>query len=410
MIDVAKIRKDFPLLARRINDKPIVYLDTTATSLKPVSVIAAMDQYYTRYCANIYRGIYTISEQATGEYERARAKIAVFINAWDAKEVIFTRNATESINLVAYSWGRTHTGKNDQIVTTVMEHHSNFVPWQQLALENGLELRIWNTDRNGELDINDLDTLITRKTKLFTFTAVSNVLGTINPTSQLVKRVKQINPGCLVLVDAAQAVPHMPVDVRGWGADFVAFSGHKMLGPTGIGVLWGKESLLEAMPPFLFGGEMITEVRPQKTTFKNSPHKFEAGTPDIAGAIGLGAAVDYLTSLGMDNVRSYEEEITDYAMKKLSDIKGLSYVGPKDVSLRCGVIAFTMGGIHPHDIAQILDNDNVCIRAGNHCAMPLHLSLGLGATARASFYLYTTREDVDTFIAGLGKVHKMFAR
>jgi cysteine desulfurase/selenocysteine lyase len=388
MIDTQKLRKDFPQFDRRINGKPIVYLDSTATSLKPWAVINKENEYYTRYTANIFRGIYTTSEEATKEYEDVRVKVASFINAPRSEEIIFTRNTSESINLVAYSL------RPEETVVSVMEHHSNFVPWQQLSK------KFIVLDK-----IEDLDKVITRTTTVFAITALSNVLGTIIPIKELVRKVKTINPHCLVLVDAAQAVPHMKVDVADWGADFVAFSSHKMLGPTGVGVLWGKYELLEQMKPFQYGGEMIKEVRREKTLFKEVPHKFEAGTPHIAGVIGLGAAIDYLTDLGMDNVRKYEEEIVSYAMDKLSAVEGLTIYGPR---VRAGVIAFTLTSAHAHDIAQVLNEDNICIRSGNHCAMPLHLFMGIAATARASFYIYTTKEDVDALVEGLKKVNKIF--
>lgn len=395
MFNASKIQNDFPQLKRKINGKPIIYLDSTATSLKPQSVIDKENEYYTKYCANIFRGIYTISEEATAEYEDARKKTAVFIGATNPDEIVFTRNASESLNLVANNFR-----KGDEIVTTIMEHHSNFVPWQQLG-----NMKVWYSDKSGQLNLDDLDTLITRTTKVLTITAVSNVLGTINPIKQIVKKVKSLNPSCLVVVDAAQAIPHMKVDVTDWDADFVAFSSHKMLGPTGIGVLWGKYELLDSMKPYQYGGEMIQEVRVEKTIFKKPPHKFEAGTPHIAGVIGFGAAVDYLSKLGMDIVAAHEQEIVEYAMKKLQNISGLTIYGPKK---RAGVIAFTMKHAHAHDIAQILNEDNVCIRSGNHCAMPLHLSMDLAATARASFYVYTTKSDVDALVRGLEKVRKLF--
>ena len=398
MIDASLIRRNFPQFNRNINGKPIVYLDSAATSLKPGAVINKENEYYTRYTANIFRGIYTTSEEATYEYENARIKVAQFIGASKSEEIIFTRNTTESINLVAYSLIH-----GDEIVASIMEHHSNFVPWQQLG-----NLKIWYCDKSGLLNCNDLDKLITRRTKLLAITAVSNVLGTINPIEKIVKRVKKLNRQCLVLVDAAQAVPHMPVDVLRWGADFVAFSGHKMLGPTGIGILWGRKELLESMPPFNFGGDMIKEVHEDSTVFNDLPHKFEAGTPHIAGAIGLGAAVDYLSRLGMDSVRAHEKDITSYALDVLSSVKGVTIIGPRNPGVRAGVIAFTVAGIHPHDVAQILDEDNICIRVGFHCAQPLHEYLAIGPTARASFYVYTTKNDIDMLGAGLEKVIKLF--
>lgn len=407
-MDTHTLRSDFPQLARVINGKPLVYLDSTATSLKPQSVLDKMNEYYTKYTANIFRGIYVMSEEATREYENARTLVADFIGG-KSEEVVFTRNASESLNLVAYSWAIPNMRSGDEVVTTIMEHHSNFVPWQQMGARHGWRTKIWDVSPEYTLDLGALDKLITRKTKLLTLTAVSNVLGTINPVAEIVKAVKKINPECLVMVDAAQAVPHMKVDVAEWGADFVAFSSHKMLGPTGIGVLWGKYALLDHMEPFMYGGEMISEVTVGKTIFKEPPHKFEAGTPHIAGVIGLGAAVSYLQNLGMEAVRAHEEAITTYALSELAKINGVNVIGPKDISKRGGVIAFTMDSAHPHDIAQILDEDNVCIRAGSHCAMPLHQCLKLPATARASFYVYTTKEDIDALVLGLEKVKKMFS-
>lgn len=393
------VRSDFPQLKRKINGKRLVYLDSSATSLKPRQVISKEAEYYEMYCANVFRGIYRTSEEATEEFENARTKAAAFIGAKESAEVIFTRNASESINLVASSMKKT-----DEVVTTIMEHHSNFVPWQQLA-----DLKILKLGDDGRLDLKDLEKLITRKTKLLAMTAVSNVLGTINPIRFISCIVKRINPACLIIVDAAQAVPHMKINVRDWGADFVAFSSHKMLGPTGVGVLWGKREVLEQLSPYQYGGDMIKEVHIEKTIFADLPHRFEAGTPHIAGVIGLGAAVDYLKELGMNSVRSHEIEITDYALKALATVKGVDVYGPVNAEDRGGVIAFTMKGAHAHDIAQLLDEDNVCIRAGHHCAMPLHEYLKIPATARASFYAYTTKEDVDALIVGLEKIRKIFA-
>ncbi len=409
MFDAHDVRKDFPQLKRKINGKPMIYLDSTATVLKPQSVLDKMNEYYTQYTANVFRGIYTTSEEATLAFEKAREKVARFINAPSTEEIVFTRSTTESINLVAYSWVLPFFEKGDEIVTTIMEHHSNFVPWQQLALEKKLEFRIWKLDKNYSLNLNELDKLITRRTKLLAITAVSNVLGTINPMKKIVSAVKRLNPHCAVLVDAAQAAPHMKIDVNDWGADIVAFSGHKMLGPTGVGVLWARKELLEEMKPFNYGGEMISEVHVDRTVFKESPHKFEAGTPHIAGVIGLGAAIDYLDKLGMENVRHHEMEITAYVLRQLERLPYVNVIGPRDPKDRGGVIAFTMKGVHSHDIAQLLNEDNVCVRAGNHCAMPLHEYLGIASTARASFYVYTTKEDIDALIKGLEKIKKLFA-
>lgn len=409
MFDPKTIQKDFPQLARMINGKRIVYLDSTATSLKPQSVIDKENEYYTKYTANVFRGIYTTSEEATAEYERSRRLTAAFIKAKNADEIVFTRNTSESINLVAYSYLLHNFSKGDRIVSTIMEHHSNFVPWQQLGNERGIEVDVWYTASSGELDMNALEKLVTKKTKLVAFTAASNVLGTITPVKEIVRVVKRLNPDCLVLVDAAQAAPHMPVNVADWGADFVAFSSHKMLGPTGIGVLWGRSELLETMKPFNYGGDMISEVHVAKTVFKNAPHKFEAGTPHIAGVIGFGAAIEYLTSLGMQNIRDHEKELVSYAMEKFKEVEGLSYIGPSNADIRGGVFACMLKGSHPHDIAQILNDDNVYIRAGNHCAMPLHEHMGLSSTARASFYIYTTKEDIDVLVEGYKKIQTLFS-
>lgn len=409
MFDAKKIRDDFPQLTRLINGKPIVYLDSTATSLKPRSVIEKENEYYTRYTANVFRGIYTTSEEATAEYERSRKLTADFIGAGSPDEVVFTRNTSESINLVAYSYVLHEFNTGDQVVSSIVEHHSNFVPWQQLGNRRGVEVVLWYANKEGNLEVSALEKLLTPKTRLVAITAASNVLGTITPIKEIVRTVKRFNPKCLVLVDAAQAVPHMPVDVQAWGADFVAFSSHKMLGPTGIGVLWAKAEHLEAMMPFNYGGDMISEVHVDKTVFKKPPHKFEAGTPHIAGVIGFGKAVEYLVNLGMENVRQHEKDLVAYAMEQFSQVEGLDFLGPKDPEVRGGVFALTLKGAHPHDIAQLLNEDNIFIRAGNHCAMPLHESYNIAATARASFYVYTTRDDIDALVAALQNVKKMFS-
>lgn len=408
MIDASIVRKDFPQLQRKINGEPIVYLDSSATSLKPRPVIDALTGYYTDYTANVFRGIYTTSEEATAAYEGARGKVAGFIAAPSPSEIVFTRNATESLNLLAAGIGKT-LREGDEIVTTIMEHHSNFVPWQQRAVKKNIECRLWDLDGDGGLNLKELDKLITPRTKVLAITAASNVLGTIISIKAIVSIVKRLNPKCLVFVDAAQAVPHMAVDVMDWGADAIAFSGHKMLGPTGIGVLWAKMSLLEALSPYQYGGDMIEEVHRDSTIFKSPPHKFEAGTPHVAGAIGLGAAVDYLQALGLDKIRKHEIEITDYALKALARFTGVTVYGPAHANDRGGVIAFRLEGIHPHDVAQVLDESGICIRVGFHCAQPLHEFLGIGPTARVSFYVYTTKKDIDTLITGLEKVKKLFS-
>jgi len=407
MINVDKIRKDFPIFSRKINGKPIVYLDSTATSLKPTQVIEAVNDYYTKFTANVFRGIYTLSEEATAAYEHAREVVAAFIHA-KPEEVVFTKNTDESLSLLSYAYLPYHVKKGDSMVTTILEHHANFVPWQQYAIKNGCEFRIWQVGTDGELNLKDLETLITKNTKICAITAASNVMGTILDIRKIVKTVKKLNKECFVIVDAAQAVPHFSVDVMSWGADAVAFSGHKMLGPSGIGVLWAKKKTLDAMPPFLYGGDMIREVHEKETVFNDVPHKFEAGTPYIEGAIGLGAAVSYLLKLGMKNIRKHEMDMTAYALGKLKKIPGVTIFGLSDAKKRGGVIAFHIKGVHPHDIAQLLNEDNICIRVGYHCAMPLHEHLGIGATCRASFYIYTTKKDIDALVVGIQKVIRIF--
>lgn len=406
MFDVKRIRKDFPLLQAY---PELIYLDSTATSLKPQSVLDKEDEYYRNYCANIFRGIYKISEKATSEYEEVREKVAQFIHAVDSREIVFVRNATEAINLVMSAWGDVNFHKGDEIVTTVMEHHANFVTWQQLAKRKQATLYIVPITTDGKLDENDLLRHVTARTKLVAITHVSNVLGTINPVKKLVAAIKKKNPSCLVLVDGAQSAPHMAVNVNDLGCDFYVFSSHKMLGPTGVGVLWGKYDILNTMQPYQYGGEMIQAVYPDRSEFKDAPYKFEAGTPHIAGVIGLGAAIDYLTALGLGNVRQHEIELVDYALTQLRQIDGLTIYGPQQSKDRGGVVAFTMQKAHAHDIAQILDSNNICVRSGHHCAMPLHLYLKIASTARASFYVYTTKKDIDALVKGLQKVQEVFS-
>lgn len=406
--DVPKIRQDFPIYAGRMPEKPFVYLDSTATSLKPRQVITAVTDYYSRYSANVFRGIYDISEEATAAYEGARTKIAGFIGEPDPAAVIFTRNASESINLVAHSAVIPRLTKTSNIVTTVFEHHSNFVPWQQVALKTGAGWRVVGTTPEGLLDANALEKAVNRDTVAVAVTAASNVFGTLVDIVRVRDIVrKKSGEGCLIIVDAAQAVPHLPVTVGEWQADFVVFSGHKMLGPTGIGILWGRRALLEKMAPYQYGGDMISEVHRDKTVFNSLPHKFEAGTPHIAGAIGLGAAVDYLTAVGMDKIRQHEKELTAYAFDRLEKIPELIIFGPRDPNLRGGVIAFHLGKIHPHDVAQILNESGVCVRVGYHCAQPLHEFAGIGPTVRASFYIYNDKADVDALTDGLKRVKKI---
>ncbi len=407
MLNADQVKKDFPVLR---NNKSLVYLDSTATALKPYRVIKKIDEYYKKYSANVFRGIYRISEKATKEFEDTRSIVSKFINA-EHEEIIFTRNTTESLNLIAYSLGREVVGNGDNIVTSVMEHHSNFVPWQMLCFENGASLKVLDINENGLLqaDRKVLNKVITRKTKIFALTCASNVLGTINPVKSIISDVRRINPNTIIVLDCAQYIPHSKIDVKEIGADFIAFSSHKMLGPTGVGVLWGKKSILEHMMPFQFGGEMIEQVSLQKTTFAKPPFKFEAGTPHIAGVIGLKEAVLYLQDVGFDKIKKHEEKIVKYFFKRIQEEFGndVKVVGPKNSELRSPIFSFTFLNFHPHDIAQILDEENIAVRAGHHCAMPLHQRLSLIATTRASFYIYNTIEDVESLIQGLKRVKKV---
>ena len=406
MLNVAQVRKDFPILEVEAHPGvPLIYLDSAASSQKPTAVIEAMNAYYRGYNANVHRGIHRLSEDATNAYEGARQKIADFINAPSAEQVIYTRNATEAFNLVAASWGRANLQAGDEILLTEMEHHANIVPWQLIAAQTGAIIRYIPFTEEGRLDLSGLDELLTERTKLVSFTAVSNVFGTINPVIQLIEAAQAV--GAITMIDAAQAVPHMPVDVQAWDCDFMAFSGHKMCGPTGIGILYGKRELLEAMPPYMGGGDMIRRVTLDGSTWNELPWKFEAGTPSIAEGIGLGTAVDYLSQLGMEDIHAHEQFITNYALESLSEIPDLTLWGPQQGD-KGGVATFTMGKAHPHDIAEILDKDGIAIRAGHHCAMPLHHKLGLSATARASFYLHTTTAEVDALVASLHKVRQIF--
>jgi len=405
-INLQKLRQDFLILHREIHPGfPLVYLDSAATTQKPDSVLRAMDSYYQQSNANIHRGVHTLAEEATALYEQARAKVAKFINSSRPDQIIFTRNTTESINLIANTWARVNIKQGDLIVLTEMEHHSNLVPWQMLAAVTGAELEFIPVTSDGLLDLESYRVLLDRSPRLVAFTAVSNVLGTINPVGEIVEMAHAA--GAITLVDAAQAVPHMPVDVQNWNADFLAFSAHKMLGPTGIGVLYGKRELLEIMPPYLGGGDMIKTVHLRNFLPNDLPHKFEAGTPAIAEAIGFKAAIDYLESVGMENIAAHEREICKYALETIAEIPGLKIIGPA-ANYRGGVIAFTMDGIHPHDVAQIVDEFGVAVRAGHHCAQPLHEKFGLPATTRASFYIYTTREDIDMLKRSLLRVVKIF--
>lgn len=404
-LNVSAIREDFPILQQRINGKPLIYLDSAATSQKPEAVIRAMDAYYRQTNANIHRGVYTLAEQATEQYEGARRKIQKFINAKSYREIIYTRNATEAINLVAYTWGRANIREGDSIVVTLLEHHANLVPWQRLAKEKNARLEFIGVDDEGHWRVEDIETRITERTKLVAATMASNVAGTITPIHTLIARAHAV--GARVMVDAAQATPHLPVDVQALDCDFLAFSGHKMLGPF-VGILYGKRALLEEMEPFLAGGDMIREVHLDSAKWNDLPWKFEAGTPAIAEAIGLGVAVDYLMALGMENVRAHEQELTAYALEKFRALDGVRVLGPQNAVERGGVLAFDIAGVHPHDVAQIFDREGICVRAGHHCAMPLHEHYGLAATTRASFYIYNTPDEVDQLVETIKKVQQVF--
>jgi cysteine desulfurase/selenocysteine lyase len=405
-LDPGRLREDFPILDQEIHGHRLVYLDSAATSQKPRAVIEAMDAYYRGYNANVHRGIHTIGEKATAAYEAARVKVSRLIGAPDAHEVVFVRNATEAINLVAYSWGRKHIGRGDVIVLTEMEHHANLVPWQLLAQEKDADLEFIPITDEGVLRQDVFDVLLRLKPKLVAFTHVSNMLGTINPVVEVTRKAHEA--GALVLVDGAQAVPHLPVNVAEIGCDFYVFSGHKALAPTGSGALWARREILEAMPPFLGGGEMIREVHLRRSEWNDIPWKFEAGTPDISAAVGLGVAADYLMGIGMDRVREHERELVAYALEVLPrEVPGIMLYGPS-ADQRGGVVPFNLPGVHPHDVAQVLDRFGIAVRAGHHCAMPLHERLDLAATARASFQVYTTKADIDALAAGLREVVKLF--
>ncbi len=407
MYDLSRVRDDFPILKRRIGSKPLVYLDNAATSMKPRSVIDALVDFYERYNSNVHRGVHTLSMEATEAYEIAREKIGAFINAPSAANLIFVRNTTEAINMVAYTWAMANINAGDRIVVTEMEHHSNLVPWQHVARVRGAELRFLKIDADYKLDLTDVDEVFGSSTKLVAITHMSNVLGTITPVKQVAEAAHRA--GALVLIDGAQSVPHMPVDVQDLDCDFLAFSGHKMAGPTGIGALYVREEVMEQMEPFMRGGDMVREVSYEDASWNDLPMKFEAGTPNIADAIALGASVDYLNALGMDNVRQHEIDLTRYALERLGEIEEVSLYGTQDMSMRGGVISFYLGNIHPHDIGTVLDNAGIAIRSGHHCAMPLVRSrLMVPATARASFYLYNTEHEVDMLIDGLKQAQGFF--
>jgi cysteine desulfurase / selenocysteine lyase len=409
-LNVEKIREDFPILKRQLSGgKPLVYLDNAATTQKPLAVINAICDYYMNYNSNIHRAVHQLAEEATLEFEKTREKVAEFINARSTEEIIFTRNATEAINLIAYSWGRANVKKDDSVIITEIEHHSNIVPWQILASEKKAKLEYIGTDDNGYLKLQEYTNYLnssTKKVKLVSVSHMSNVLGTIVPIKDIIKISHE--GGIPVLVDGAQSVPHMPVDVQDMDCDFMAVSAHKMLGPTGVGILYVKKEILEKMPPFIGGGDMIKEVHKYETRYNDLPYKFEGGTPNIADVIGFGAAIDYLNGIGMDKVREHEMELTAYALDKVTRVKGVTLYGPRNTKDRGGVISFNIGDIHPHDLATIMNDYGVAIRSGHHCAQVLMERLDVAATSRASFYIYNTKEEIDVFINALEQARRLF--
>ncbi|CAN5784337.1 cysteine desulfurase [soil metagenome] len=408
MFDVTTLRKDFPVLDRQVHGRPLIYLDSAATSQTPQQVLDAMDRFYTHSCANVHRGVHALAEEATAAYEHARGRVARFTGA-DPRGVVFTKNATEAFNLVAYSWAMERLGPGDVLLVTEMEHHANLVPWQLVQRRAGFEIASVPVIDDGVLDLEVFDQIVdTGRVKLFAVTAMSNVVGTINPVAELAARVHAANDDAVVVVDGAQSVPHMPTDMAALGADFLCASGHKMLGPTGVGVLLARPELLTAMSPFLGGGEMIADVTVQRSTFNEIPYKFEAGTPVIAEAIGLGAAIDYLDELGMDNVRAHEEQLTAACIEALTGIEGVTVHGPHDASRRGAAISFAIEGLHPHDIGTIMDREGLAVRAGHHCAKPLVRSLGAPATTRASFYVYNTVDEIAALVRGIETTREFF--
>ncbi len=406
MFDPQLIRKDFPILSREVNGKPLVYLDSAATSQKPRQVLDAEREYYEHQNANVHRGAHTLGDESTHLLDVAREKVQLFIVAPRKEEIIFVRNTTEAINLVAYSWGSGYLAKDDVVVTTVMEHHSNMVPWQSAAERRGAKVEVVGLTESGQIDMKDYRKKLELKPKLVAFAHVSNTLGTVNPVAEMTKLAHKA--GALVLVDGAQAVPHMPVNVAALGCDFYVFSGHKMLGPMGVGVLWGRKELLEAMPPFLTGGGMIDEVYPDHATWAALPDKFEAGTPNVAGAVGFTSAIDYLEKLSMKDVWEHDRELVAYALQRLSTVPEVKILGIRDSEMRSGSVAFVYSGVHAHDVATILDSEGIAVRSGHHCTMPLHSSMGVAASVRASFSVYTTKDDIDALITALEKVKKVF--
>jgi cysteine desulfurase/selenocysteine lyase len=407
-LDVQRIRADFPILSRQVNGRPLVYLDNAASSQKPQRVIDSLVQFYTTINANVHRGVHTLSVEATEAYEAARERIGQFIGCHDPHEIVFVRNATEGLNLVAASWGRANLKEGDEILATLLEHHSNLVPWQRVAQETGAKIRLVPLTDHGTIDIAAFRRMLTRRTRVVAMASASNVLGTINPLHDIAELAHK--QGALVVVDGAQSVPHVPTDVRTLGIDFLTFSGHKMLGPMGIGALWGRGELLEAMPPFLGGGGMIREVFEDRATWAPLPEKFDAGTPSVADSIAFATAVDYLDELGMDNVRAHEIELTNYALERLYATPDITVYGPSDAHDRTGVVSFNLDGVHPHDAGTILDEYGVAVRAGHHCCQPLHRSLDIAATLRASFYIYNTLDEVDALVDALNAARRVYQR
>jgi cysteine desulfurase/selenocysteine lyase len=405
LFDIVTLRREFPILNQAVNGKTLAFLDSAASSQKPRRVIDCLEDYYQRYNANVHRGIYRLSEEATFAFERARGKVARFINARSQREIVFVRNTTEAINLVARSWGDANLREGDRILLSIMEHHSNLVPWQMLAQRTGAKLEFLPIDGEGRLALDNLEVQL-EGVRLVAITQQSNVLGTINPVAEIAQRAHAV--GALVLVDGAQSVPHMPVDVQALDIDFLAFSGHKMCGPTGIGVLWGRRAILEQMPPFLGGGSMIKVVGLHESTYADVPARFEAGTPAIAEAIALGEAVDFLQEIGMDRIYAHERELLGYALERLTEVEGLRVYGPTTTEMRGGAVSFTLDGVHPHDVAAVLDGEGIAVRAGHHCAQPLHAHYDIPATTRASFYLYNIPEEIDRLVAALHKVRTLF--
>lgn len=407
MLNVEKIRGDFPILKRKINGHPLVYLDNAATSQKPRQVVEAMSDYYANHNANIHRGVHTLAEEATQLYEDSRRKIAAFVGA-ASEEIVFTKNATEAVNLVAYAWGKENFRAGDEVITTEMEHHSNLVPWQLVAKETGAAIKYLPFDENGELSLRQLAEQISGRTKVISLVHVSNFLGTINPVKEMAALAHAA--GAVVMIDAAQSVPHQKVSVQDLDCDFLAFSGHKMLGPMGVGILYGRRRLLEEMPPFLGGGDMIRTVTLEGSTWNEVPYKFEAGTPNVGGVVGLAAAVDYLEKAGMGNIHQYEVELITYALERLQEVEDLEIYGPMNVERRAALVSFNLKGLHAHDVATLLDQEGIAVRSGHHCTMPAHTKLGIPASVRASFYFYNTKEEVARLVAGLEKVRRILSK